>query len=192
MANKIEIISAAMLLLGHGPVDSIGNDAPAPIQAASFLYDLYYPSFLTRYQWGFCIKQGTLSQETVFDEVPEFSYAYLLPNDYLSLIRVDPWSDYMIYQTLLYYNIASNLKLFYTYTVDEGVLPPYFIEFMIEKLAEVFAMKITQQVSLVQLWGISSEKKLQRAIQLDSQGQSSLLVQSNPIAASKYGSIMTG
>lgn len=188
MTSKIDIIASAFLLLGKEPPNNIGVDAPQAARNASFLYDQYYDAFLTRYNWRFALTQFTLNKLTTFDPIPEFNYAYELPSDWLSISRVSKFTDYLIYGNKLYCGIAQDLKLFYVKHVDEGELPIYYIEFLIEKFAELFAMKLTQNTDLVKLWGDSANEKLNRAIALDASTQPSLVIQDNRVAAAKYSS----
>lgn len=188
MSSKIEIMSAAVMLLGQDEINSIGENAPPVIKRASALYDIYYPAFLTRYAWRFALKQFTLNKVTVFDEITGYNDAYQLPSDYLAILRTDPANNYRIFGTLLYSNISTNLKLIYTSNINEGVIPVYYIEFLVEKFAEIFAMPITGNPKLLELWGQSAAKKLNRAIALDDQNQPSFVIADNPLIAAKYSS----
>lgn len=186
MSSKIDIINAAFLLLGHHSVNNLGDNSGEDVKKASDLYDIYYPAFLTRYSWRFALKQFPLSQVTNPPAVTGYSYAYQLPNDYLMIYKTDPIADYQIFEQLLYINVSQDLKLYYTYRVTESVLPEYYVEFLVEKFAELFAMPITQQPPLVELWGNSANEKLSRAVALDSQSQPSIRIQDNPLGRAKY------
>ena len=186
MSSKLDIINASFILLGHRSVNNLGDNSGEDVKKASKLYDIFYPAYLTRYSWRFAIKQFELSQVANAPEVSGYNYAYQLPSDYLSIYKVDPQAQYEIYGTYLYINISSDLKLYYTYKVSEGILPEYFVEWIIEEFAALFAMPITQQVELAQLWGQSAQLKLNRAIALDSQSQTSLSIISNPLGQAKY------
>ena len=186
MSSKIAIMNAAFILLGHRAVNNLGDNAGEDVKKASDLYDIYYESLLTRYAWRFALKQFELAQVTNPIEITGYNYAYQLPSDYLSIYKTDPKANYEIYGQLLYTNVSQDLKLFYTYKVPESVLPPYYIEFLVEKYAELFAMPITQQRALVKLWGNSANEKLSRAIALDSQSQPSLRITDNPLGNAKY------
>lgn len=188
MASKLQIINAAFVLLGHRSVNNLGDNSGEDVKKAEALYDLYYPSFLTYYSWRFALKQFPLSEVTNPPEVREYEYAYQLPSDYLSIYKMSPSAQYEIYGTLLYTNLSpsDDLKIYYTHKIDEGLLPEYFVEFLIEKFAEIFAMPITQQPELAQLWGQSAQAKLSRAMALDSQSQTSLSIIDNPLGRAKY------
>lgn len=190
MSSKVEIINAAFLLLGHRAVNNLGDNSGEDVKKAVALYDIYYPSLLTRYAWRFALKQFPLSAPADFDAVLGYQYAYQLPNDYLSIYKISPSGQYEIYGQLIYTNLNDpNLKLYYTAAVSEEVLPNYYIEFLVEKFAELFAMPITQQTELVQIWGNSASEKLNRAIALDSQSQTSLSFTDNPLGRAKYSYI---
>lgn len=188
MATKLSIISSAFMLLGKEAVNSLGESASPTVKSCALLYDNYYDSLLTLYPWRFAITQFTLNLVASPLTVPNFNYAYQLPSDYLNIIQVDPLTDFAIYEDVLYCNIAQGLKLFYTTRVPEGLLPPYYVVFLIEKFAELFAMRLTENDQLVQLWGDSAQDKLNRAIGLDAMSQPSTVIQDNRVAAAKYGS----
>lgn len=186
MTSKVSIINAASLLLGHNEVNSIGNQSPEEVKRMSALYDAYYPFLLSRHFWRFALNQTELSQVADAPEVEGYMYAYQLPQNYLTIYKISPIEKYEIYADKLYSNNSLGIKLYYVGTVEEDRLPQYYVEYLIEKMAEIFAMPLTQKPELVQLWGNSSLKKLNRAIALDVQSQPSLILQSNPIAQSKY------
>lgn len=186
MSSKLEIINAAFLLLGHRSVNNLGDNSGEDVKKASALYDIYYESFLTNYQWNFAIKQFELNEVTSAPKVERFNYAYQLPPDYLYLVQIEPLAEYRVYGNLLYTNLSKDVKMYYTHRVSEGSLPAYYLEFIIEKFAELFAMPITQQPELVQLWGQSAELKLNKAIALDDQSQTSISISNNPLVQAKY------
>lgn len=187
MSSKVAIINAAFLLLGADPVNNLGDSAPQPVKKAIDIYDIYYPSLLTRYAWRFALTQFPLVRVSDFDEIPGYNYAFQLPNDYLEIYKLSPMANYEIYGQLLYTSILpTDLKLFYTAYVSEENLPVYYVEYLVEKFAELFAMPITQQPQLMQLWGESAKEKLNRAIMLDSQQQPSLIVTYNPLGQAKF------
>lgn len=188
MSSKLQIINAAFLLLGAEPVTNLGSSARQDVINAEALYDIYYLSLLTRTSWRFALKQYTLSQVNDFPEITGYNYAYQLPNDYLQIYSLDPMDRYEIYGTLLYTNLnPTALKLYYTHKVSEANLPVYYVEFLVEKFAELFALMITQEAELAQLWGMSAKEKLNRAMTLDNQQQPSLSILSNPIGSAKMG-----
>lgn len=186
MASKIDIINAAFVLLGHRSVNNLGDNSGEDVKKASAIYDLYYDSFLTYYDWRFALKKVQMSQIANPTEVTGYNYAYQIPPDFLRIYKISPASQYEIYGTYIYTNIDSPVDIYYTYRVPEGILPAYYIEFLIEKFAELFAMPITQQPELVQIWGASAEDKLNRATAIESQSQTSLTFADKPLAQAKY------
>lgn len=186
MSSKLDIINSAFILLGHDSVNNLGDNSREDVKKASNLYDVYYPAFLTRYYWRFALKQFMISQSTSAPKVKGYNYSYQLPNDYLSIYKTEPLANYEIYGQYLYINISSNLKLYYTYRVSESDIPHYYLEWIIEEFAALFAMPITQQMQLMQIWAQSASLKLSRAIALDNQSQTSLSIVDNPLGKAKY------
>lgn len=186
MTSKVGIINAAFLLLGHHSVNNLGDNAGEDVKKAEALYDIYYPSLLTDSYWRFALKQSQLSELESFDEVDGYTYAFQIPNDCLSIYKIEPATQYTIFGQKLYTNITGEVKLYYTANVSEANLPNYYITYVVEKFAEIFAMPVTQKPELAQLWGQSADMRLQSAMALDSQSQSSIAIQSNPLAAAKF------
>ena len=186
MTSKLKIINAAMLLLGHNSVNDIGDDSPEAVIAASNLYDIYYPSILSSGYWRFAIKQQELAQINNPDSFDGWNYAYQIPVDFIAIEHIEPVSNYIINGTSIYSNISQDLKLYYFHEVSEGILPVYFVTFIIEKMAAIFAMKITQQPQLAQFWEANAAKSRNTAIQLDRNNQPSMRMIQNPIANAKY------
>ena len=186
MTSKLKIINAAMLVLGHNSVKDIGDDSPVAVIAASNLYDIYYPSILSSGYWRFAIKQQELAQINNPDSFEGWNYAYQIPVDFIAIEHIEPVSNYIINGTSIYSNISQDLKLYYFHEVSEGILPVYFVTFIIEKMAAIFAMKITQQPQLAHFSERNAANSRNTAIQLDRNNQPSMRMIQNPIANAKY------
>jgi hypothetical protein len=189
MASKQSIMNAAFLHLGTTGVNSLGDDAPDIVKQMSQMYDIYYDSLLASNYWRFALKQTPLSKQPkeAFDPVLGFDNAYKLPSDYLLVYKIEPQGVYKIYGNLIYSNISSNFKLYYIHKVSEASLPPYYITFLAEKFAHLFAMPVTQDVNLAIAWDKASENSRKMAIALDDQSQTSEILQYAPLVSAKYG-----
>ncbi len=186
MASKIDIISNAFLLLGQGAVNNIGETAPQHVKDAVNLYDMFYTSYLASYPWSFCLKQFTLNRLTSFTQISGYTFAYQLPSGWLSIYRVDPLSDYMIVGDLIYSNTSDPFKIFASTYVDESKLPVYYVAYLVEQMAAVFAMPMTQNPNIAMEWGQSALKKLGHAKQLNNANEPSPILRSNPVAQAHY------
>lgn len=186
MATKVDIINAAFLLLGAHAVNNLGDNAPDEVKKCIALYNIYYPALLTDYQWRFSIKQFQLALSSGAPTIVGYQYAYQIPNDVLSIYSLYPSNNYQIYGDLLYCNLGGPVFLYYMAYVPESMLPEYYIRYLIEKFAEIFAMPLTQDKELLELWGQSAELALNKAIALDGQSQPSLTLRYNPLGEAKY------
>ena len=192
MSSDVKLISSALLLLGDKATNSLGSDAPNSVQGAKVLYDIYYPVILSERVWSFALKSAPLSMINGAPKVDGWSYAYELPEDYLLISHLQPDRQFKIHGTYLYTNLNNTdvnhpPTLFYTYKVDEGILPSYFEGYLVERLASLFAMKITNEPSIAQMWAQSAEQRKKDAITLDSQSQTSQVLPGNAMIEAHYG-----
>lgn len=192
MATKIEFISSALLLLGDKGTNTLGSDASANVKSAEVLYDLYYPIILSERVWRFALKSSVISKVVNPPNINQWNYAYQLPEDYLLISHLQPNRQYEIVGTYLYANLDNTNPddlptLFYTHKVNESILPAYFQPYLIEKLASIFAMKVTNNANIAQLWAQSADLRKRDAIALDYQSQTSQQIPSNSVVAAHYG-----
>lgn len=185
-SSKIDIIGAAYALLGKEPPTSLGSSAPSNVKTCSFLYDIYYKALLTRHQWHFARRNQKLVQVSDFPSVVGYNYAYQIPSGYLRIYKLDPIVDYEIFGTSLYCNVSDGPTVYYIAYVPEGEIPEWYVEFLVEKMAAVFAMKITHDPNIMNHYEELSSKKLNRCIAIDAGSQPNEVIQNNPVAGSKF------
>ena len=63
MATKIDLVSAALVLIGDSPINSLVGSARAQ-QVANSLYDSIVKNELTKHRWGFARAKAQLSLTT--------------------------------------------------------------------------------------------------------------------------------
>lgn len=192
MATKIDIISSALLLLGDKSTITLGADASAHVKSAEILYDGYYKSILGERLWRFALKTYVMPLATNQPKIGVWRYVYQLPADILLISHVQPLEDYEIFGNYLYTNVANTDSnnpptLIYTHHVTENNLPPYFTSYLIERMAALFAMKVTNDPSIAQFWAQTSELKKRDAVALDYQSQTSQLLPSNEVVSAHFG-----
>ena len=195
MSSKQQLINAALLLLGDKASITIGSDASNNYRSCEILYDLFYPTLLAERIWRFAIKASVINLIPNATKIDKWEYAYGLPEDYLLISHLQPDRNYIIYGTYLYTNLsnkneASPPTLFYTHKVSEGQLPPYFITYLVQRLAALFAMKVTNEPNIAQLWTQSAGEKLREAVAHDMQSQTTMKIDSNLMLSAHYGSSM--
>ena len=138
--SAISLCSNGLLLIGHQSIASF-KEGTAGSEIADNLYQSSYHSVLTTYRWRFATRKKKLSR---LSAAPMNSYAYQhqLPIDLLYLIKPIGIMDYEIYEDKIYTN-HSEVEIDYTYQVEEGNLPGYFIKMFEFFLASQFALPIT-------------------------------------------------
>lgn len=118
MAEKLDIINAALAKITQTPISSFNDNSPRA-KAAMACYDLVLGEVMTAYEWSFCIKRVLLKpakdQNGEFIR-PEFGeeYVFLLPKDFLRKISVNrPDTDAAVEGQAILSDSAEDLKLRY-------------------------------------------------------------------------------
>lgn len=93
MAEKLDIINAALAKITQAPVDSLNDNSPRA-RAAMACYDAVLGEVMSAYEWSFCIKRARLkaAKDAQGEFVhPEFGdeYMFRLPQDFLRKISVN-------------------------------------------------------------------------------------------------------
>jgi hypothetical protein len=177
MAQQIEIVSNAMILIGANPISSLTEGTEGLV--ASALYETSYSGLIASHSWRFATKQRQLSRLT---EAPlkTYQYQYQLPSDVITIVRVIDGSDYELYMDKLYTN-APEVHIEYRFRVDETLLPDYFQLTLQFLLAAQFAIPITDNTQRAQLYEGLYERQLARAKFIDSSSRPNHAV-TNPFA----------
>ena len=178
MSSKIEIASNSLVRIGVPPISSLTEGGAAGI-VANNLYEPTILAVLTESRWRFSAAKRLLARLTS-KPLNEFSYAYQLPSDMILLYRTIPNVDYEIFENKLYSNMSS-ISVDYLFRPDESRWPPYF-QLMIEyKLAAEFALTVTNNRSLHELFEQKYILQAKKARFADAQGRPA-----DPIERSSY------
>lgn len=147
MASKIDIISAALVLIGDTPINSLtGNDRQQ--QVANALYQSVVEMELTKHRWGFARRKAQLSLTTEVPVDKEYKSIYQLPSNLLVLIKLYPNTNYQILGDKVYTNLSQSLYCDYISNVDESHWPAYFVKSVQYALAVEFATSIRDSSSI--------------------------------------------
>jgi hypothetical protein len=170
MATSISMSSNALLMIGHGTISSF-TEGGSGAEAASNLYGSTFEALLCAHRWRFASAKSQLSQ---FTDTPlnQWTYAYALPAAYLMGILVYPDVDFEIYENKLYSD-SNTVALDYIFKPDESRLPPYFAKTLEYDLASQFAIPVTGNRSLAEIYTLKFENQLRRAKFADSQSRPS-------------------
>jgi len=176
MATKFDIVSQALLLIGEQPISSFSEGVSGLV--ASNLYDTTRDSFLTQTRWRFAVGKKQLSQ-LVATPLNEWKYAYQLPSDMLMPISVYPKARYEIYEDKLYTH-QNTIELDYIFRPDEAAFPAYFIEALAARLAEKFAIPITNNQTLREAMQVTAQDSYRSAAYKDAQGRPPQAIKHRP------------
>lgn len=177
MATDISMCSNALLLLGHGTINSF-SDSGAGARAANNLYMTVYEDALTGYPWRFAMGKVTLSKLAAAP-LNEWTNAFQLPGDLLQVYRTYPRSNFEIYEDKLYSD-SETIQIDYWFKPDETTLPPYFVKYMQYALAAEFAISVTDNRTLAENFDAKAMQQKMVAMNRDSQGRTNNAIESAP------------
>lgn len=185
MASKIDIISQALILLGHDSINSL-TDPGRVVRVAVSLYDQVKEEELTSSNWSFARFKVQLAQLTTAP-IDEFTYAYQLPSDYLKAMFINPRARFKIYHDQVYTNAGGPMYLDYIASVGESRFSPSFTRMLSLSLAANYAIPIREGFTTSQLLEQRYNVARNRATQSDSSQQSQDKLVSNPFVSARYG-----
>lgn len=164
--TKTSIISLAVMLLGHKPIQTLDN-ADDMVISAEQAFDILLPSVLSTGNWRFAMQ---IQQLTLSTEVPppqtNFSQIYLLPAGYLKNIRIIPENYvYEIYsnnQIWCNWGTSSPIYMEYAYLPDIATLTANFVTYFIYEIACFLCLSTAQKPDYFQ--ALTAQKNIQWAI----------------------------
>lgn len=150
--DRLDVINQAVILLGDTPIISLDTDDGAAAQASDLIYERLVKSMFTvdAYKFRFAVKQFRLNKMAappMDSEEGGYKFAYSLPSDFLTLVRMNIRCDYDIYGNQLRTN-ADDVILDYVARIDESLWPPYFEEMVVYRLAADMCMPVTDNATL--------------------------------------------
>lgn len=172
---KIEIANRALIKIGESPISSINQEPIGKI--IEIVYNEVKTLLLSSYLWRFAIKRVVLAPLDEKSENPRFKYKFQLPEDCLTLrgicdynkfadlrdYRYTTGTRYEIEGRNIYYN-EDNLPISYIANIDESLFSVAFKEAFANKMASELAIKVHQNVGLVQLFEQKFEMAINEAI----------------------------
>ena len=147
--TKTSIISLAVMLLGHAPIQTLDN-ADDLVTAASQAFDILLPSVLSTGNWRFSIQIQQLSLSVNVPPIQTgWQNIYNLPSGYLKNIRIIPQNYvYEIYcNSQIYCNWGTMTPVFmeYAFLPDISQLPMVFTNYFIYEIASFLALNNAQK-----------------------------------------------
>lgn len=168
MASDIDIASNALVRIGVSPISSF-TEGGAAGQAASNLYEPTIRSLLTEHRWRFAAAKRTLAKLTA-KPLNEWTNAFQIPSDLLLLYRVHPRQNYEIFEDKIYSDSAT-LSVDYLFRASTSLFPAYFQLACEYKLASEFALIVTSNRSLAEVYEEKYIQQMKKARFADSQGR---------------------
>ena len=178
--TKIEIMSNASVVLGQEPFTTIDDKNKFAVSAQK-MYDMIVDSELSKTHWKFCKQQKQLSLVAGFNpDFAEFSSAYDLPADFLSMVRIYPMVHYQIFERRILTSTKSTLKIEYNANVPVSYWWAPFKEYIVYALANAMAPGVTENQNLVKLIQEERQRTLSTAMFVDAQNAPNRSIQHNP------------
>lgn len=173
--SKTNIVSLAVMLLGHKPIQTLDN-ADDLVTAAEQAYDLLLPSVLATGNWRFSM---TISQLSLSPMIPPlqtgFQNIYLLPAGYLKNIRIIPQNYvYEIYSnSQIWCNWGTQTPVYmeYAFLPDVAQLPPWFVNYFIYEIASFLCLNNAQKPDYYQVMEAKRITQLAMAAATDAQNR---------------------
>lgn len=200
--SKVSICSSALNLLGEAAIASLTDDSDAARVCAQ-LYDNIKWSLISAYPWSFSKKKAQIPR-LVAAPTTRWRYQFQLPTDRLgdvfALLPTDavgatPIKNYEVQGSKVLYD-GLELWIDYQYNVNEGDMPPHFVQLLIYACAADFCMPITHESALAGHWherafGTPSENNrggfFRTAVNIDSRGHPPPVIESNELIDVRYG-----
>ena len=178
--TDVKICSDALLLIGEGAIDSFDDEGdPAVVSAA--LYTGILENLLTKHRWRFATGKIQLSRLVAAPE-NDWTYAFQLPSDYLTMDRVHPRSLYEIFEDKLYSD-QTELEIDYRFKPDESRFPPYFVMTLQYFLAAQFSLTVAEDRVLMKEYMALAKDELITAKSTDSQAYPNTYIRSSPFTS---------
>lgn len=173
--TKTSIISLAIMLLGHKPIQTLDNADDLTI-AAEQAFDVLLPSVLSTGNWRFAMQIQQLSLSPIIPPPDtHWQNVYYLPSGYLKNIRIIPNNYvYEIYAgNLIYCNwgTLSPVYMEYAYLPDINQIPMVFINYFIYEIAAFLALSNAQKPDYFTVLETKRVQQLAIAAATDSQNR---------------------
>lgn len=177
--TDVEIMSNAAVILGQTPFATIA-EADKFAEGLQQIYDMMVPSLLTEAHWKFARKYQQLSLSVDEVDFAEWSNAYNLPSDLISVYRLYPNVNYEVVGNQIYTGTSGELKLEYIYQAPVSRWSEPFKEYFVYALAAKLALSVAEDRNMAQYLEQISAQKKSAAMWVDAQSSPNKGVQSKP------------
>ncbi len=199
MTPDVQLCAEALLLLGAAPISSF-DDGSSAAQVAARLWPGTRDALLVSYPWRCTLAKTRLAR---LSEAPvnEWRHAFALPPDLLTVralfaspaVGAHPLAEYELFGERLYAQVAD-VWIDYQRVSDPDAWPAHLRQLARYALAAEFAMPVTEQLNLADLWhrrawGAPGEAKAggEAAVarRIDAQQQPAQVIDDYPLIAAR-------
>lgn len=167
MASRTSISNRALSKLGQPRVNNITTTDTKAARVINEMYDSLRDAVLAAYPWNFAGKRSTLAPDA---DAPVWGwgYAYTMPADFLSLVRINTDPDYEFEGNKILTDEGPVLYIKYTSQVtDEGSFSALFSETFATRIAFEGCEELTQSNTKKATLAQEYELSLKQAYQVD-------------------------
>ena len=177
--TDVKVASRALVLMGANTISTFTpNPSTTEATVADNLYEGFVEAALSAYRWRFSSGQIDLSRLVAVPQA-RWDAAYQMPTSppVLGLHAVTVLSNpikYDRYEDKIYCDATATdvVTADYTYRVATQYWPAYFTEYVVYKMAGVFASSIAQKASLAEVLMGESARLFSAAKVIEAQQQS--------------------
>jgi hypothetical protein len=157
MSLPVSYCNQALLLIGSGAINSFDDGTDLATICAT-LYPTVRDQLLVQYPWNFTLTKARLVQLTA-TPLAGWRYAYALPADLLNLralfdtpaLNAAPTTDWQLFDGRAFTNHQA-LYADYQRDAPEEAFPPHFLPVLKYALAAEFAVPVTEQATVAELY----------------------------------------
>ncbi|MDR3117594.1 MAG: hypothetical protein LBT98_03420 [Puniceicoccales bacterium] len=146
--TAVQVANCALRILQMPEIESFDEDS-TPARTVKMYYDLALRKCIGAYKWQFSQNQSELEQLATA-ELPQWKFSYKLPPDMIALIWLrcgtengPGWNNLQNYEIVAGNVVCTNANapLFcrYQYEAPVAAMPNYFLDYLIQELAEELA-----------------------------------------------------
>lgn len=142
MLTKESVISNAITIMGHDPIQTLDN-ADSLVVSAEQAYDLLLPSVIAEGNWRFAMQVQELSK---LNEVPvkPWKTVYALPAGWVKTISIYPtsyeWDIFENRRIYFMFDTDSPIYMQYAFVPDVSLLPMHFVRYFVLEIAAYLAL----------------------------------------------------
>ena len=190
MPSAVDIVSQALVKLGDNPIASF-DEGTTSATMASAVYATERDALLSTKDWGFAVRTEKLAATTDHLE-SDYDFQYQIPDDFIRAVSLglsdsarSKGIEYDICENRIYTD-ADGVYLKYVSRVDENYMPAFFVAALVDKLAAVLCIPITDNSARSE--GLSRVARLseQQARLVDGQQRTPKYLDADDLIRARY------